>query len=232
MTNKIFARTTKLVSVFLCLSGLLYHASHLLDDYLRGKSVVLLNVGHIQMDTLPTFTICTKNILAMDKVYQYNKRFIFQYIDYLKLYKELIELPNDAGSNDNQTYLVAKIENIFDNITRSIDFLHITGIEVHDNLTVQFGKGYGDDKPNALFDVYIVGLMSINGTLVEINSANDRNAMELQKDFHIKSLKVSYIGGYGTHKCFTTFSHLNPFWRKFKFKLENMEIHLYPTIIG
>ena len=211
--------------ICICLFGLLYQVSLLLDDYLKGKTVVSLNVGLIQFDTLPAFTICTRDLLAITKVVNYDKRFVPQLEEYKKLYNDLAQLPKDASSKANETKILGIMDNIFDHFKNKIDFLHIPGIDVHDNLTVQL-KPSG--IPYAYFNVFIVGLMAVNGSNIEVNSTVSTELMANQQLFPIESLKVSYFGGYDAQKCFTSFSYLKPIWRTFQFKLDSLEIHLQP----
>lgn len=115
------------------MSGLLYQVILLLNDYLNGITVVALNVGLIQMDTLPAFTICTRDIRSVTKAYVYDKKFEPEFVEYKKIIEELARLPKNAASKANETELLKKFQKLLDKIRLSHNFEKFPGIVIHDN---------------------------------------------------------------------------------------------------
>ena len=124
--------------------------------------------------------------------------------------------------------LLKKVERIFHNITHTLDLLHIPGLEVIDNLTVQISNSR---EPYVKFNVFLVGMKLVNGSIIEANSVHQRDLMDYKQFDPVKSIMVAYFGrsDYDTKKCWISFSYLRPYWRDFQFKLATMEIHFYPV---
>ena len=212
----------------ICFAGLIFQTSDLIQGYLGGKTSVSLNVVRIQLDLLPAITICTKNILAIGRVVKYDPDFQSLYNEYEQLYYDLYNLTKVKGAAENETELVKQIEAIFRNITKSLDFINIPALEIHDNISVPM---IPSEPPFAYFRVYIVGQLPLNGSVIEVNSFRNNSFLEQHQSFPIESLKAQYQGDdFDPQKCWTSFSQLNTFWRNFRFKLDWMEIHLLPKL--
>ena len=74
----------------------------------------------------------------------------------------------------------------------------------------------------------MIGLINENGTQRRGNSYQERNLPVNKHLYPLESFKFGNCTKYqDSIKCFTSFSHLNPFFRKFEFDIEGLEIHLF-----
>ena len=69
----------------ICLIGLFYQTTLLLEEYCRGKTIVSLYIGRIKNDSLPSVTIFLDIYLSMERAAQNLPELGQQYSEYLKL---------------------------------------------------------------------------------------------------------------------------------------------------
>ena len=206
----------KFTFTFVCLTGLIYQVSLLMDDYLSGKTVVSLNVEFLGIDSLPAFTICTENFLSIEKVINFYPALKPYWLQYMDIYKEVRKI---GEKSERGKELIKKTEEIFKNITKTIDFRSISGYEILENLT-----GNLENQSQGRWLVIILGSGEVNGTLIEINSYIQREVMQYEENYPLESISIDLE----QYKCFTSFSYLKQFWRRFKFKSDRIDIYFEP----
>ena len=66
---KILKENYKHFPIFaLCMTGFLYQSHLLFDEFISGKTVVNINIGREDNETLPAITICLPHFFSIDKI--------------------------------------------------------------------------------------------------------------------------------------------------------------------
>ena len=77
LQNKVIAnRFYKLITLIVCLSGLIYQALIIYNQFMSGKTVINLEIGGISNVSLPGVTICFTGVYSMERMAQFNSSYI------------------------------------------------------------------------------------------------------------------------------------------------------------
>ena len=118
----------------ICSIGLLYQVHLLFAEYLSGKTVVAVNVGRLENETLPAITLCLPHslFLSIEKVSDINPELMKLYSEYVK------QLENFNAERDNQAILDQNISEIIERIYKDVlDEMnpYLSSIPVYELLT-------------------------------------------------------------------------------------------------
>ena len=79
----------KVIITLFCTGGLTYHTFQLFNEYMRGKSVVRIEVGRVLNDTLPSITICYPYFISFEKLSKIDQDYYTEYEKYLDILKKI-----------------------------------------------------------------------------------------------------------------------------------------------
>ena len=65
----------KIIFGMICLTGMIYQTSNLVSVYMKGKTIVNLEIGFIFNDTLPAITLCYPFALSIKKSAEINESY-------------------------------------------------------------------------------------------------------------------------------------------------------------
>ena len=194
---------------------LIYQITLLTKQYLSGKTVVSLYVGRLHNVALPAFTICTPNILSMEKASRMRPEFSKIYQEYEELNDQLKYLPNHNPENSSESKrIIREMNKLYHQVNKQIDLSTIPVYEILNNWTVSFDKKY------IFFEMLFEGVYR-NGS--EIKTKFNTDEIQLNPIESLK-LKWSLWGEIQTFECFTFFSSLNEQWRDFQMNLDRITI--------
>ena len=202
-----------------CIGGLLFQSKELLSDYLSGKTVINMELKHLDEEPIPALTLCLRDEFSMHQVC---KEDIFlghceNYMKNLEKYSEIVEKYQNTR-NVSMKKNIRKIEDefykIYYDITRMLLSLEINlakfvrnhSIDLH--LYERF-----DDQYN---EVRATGKAKINDSIIQYVPINFKDPIESMIYFH-----------HEFKKCFTFFSFLQEEWRSIKMKFSTISIQIY-----
>ena len=218
----IFKITTNIV----CIIGLVYQTSILFGQYMRGNTVVHIEVYRIENTSLPAITICYPHILSFERLaknqQEYNASF--------EQYKNLLKRIDKEKNNTIKMNLFGDMLEIYFSVVQRVE------ISLHQpnnlmNLFVNYSLGYQSDNEErkkygfkkSEIDVILTGSFT-NDTNHGVMQVNEKNLFLFKGDKIISYFIKSQILGY---KCYTLFSSLIDYWRNFQAVLKRIMINMH-----
>ena len=209
----------KYVFSLICFIGFVYQINILLTDYLRGKTMVSVTIGRAGSQTLPAFTICTKDFLSVQKAVQFQPELSKLHNEYQELQKQLEDMKDD---DQNRSRIVEQLENLYYTIEKRIDFTKLTVREMLYNISVEFRTPF--------MDFFVTGsgisFDQDNYTLID-----DNEQLPRQPEQGIESIKLEWEQWttFTARKCITLFSALDRAWRNFTMKVIRFDLFIQPN---
>ena len=206
----------KVILAIFCLTGFLFQITELLLQFTSGRTVVNLEIGQAQDESLPALTVCPSQP-ALNKLAMISQHIHNQFNDYLSL----LSL-KDEGHNveTNITEVEEQIQN------NMILFINNQTLDSYDLLKHYFAPY------DQVLEIYLIRSLS-NG-----DSEAERKLLQIEQGRLFNPFVSGFItyenitGTFGFYNCFTFFSHLDLFWKmtRFDFFKITMHLHLNTTI--
>ena len=197
--------------VILCLTGFIYQAKVLIDDYLSGGTFVMLKVGPND-PTIPGVTLCTFDyymFYSLQKNPDFNN-FIMPFVKQLRKENLTKEVFSYKIGQLIQQYIMN--QNVSDQYA----------IDIMANQSVIHGA--------IGLKLFVVGnIKDENGTEIRFNSMTTPELIPLRFETHIESMNFKGSPRIKPVKCFTFFSWKFEEFKKFKMQLAWIEFHIFPT---
>ena len=181
----------KLLFTIFCTIGFTYHTISLTIEYMSGKTIVNLFIGTLFNEGLPAITICPE-YYAIDKIANLSEPLTILYRDYVKLD---INFKNDKIKKlDLYLQAIKHVQDISKNGNLNIG-----------NIFYNYTQNY-NEKPS----IKILSLET-NPDLKRLFNLSTiiMDGIEFYQINPIESTSLFF----GTEKCYTFFSHLDPMWR-------------------
>ena len=188
--DTIFSYASKL----LCLFGLIYQTSDLLDAYLQGKTVVNIEIERQINTTLPAITICYPYSISFEKIGQLNEVYQERYEAFLGHSKNFTFLPKKIW---HEAIWQKNMKDIYNELVKDV-FKRINNLSLDVN---QVFVNCSIDNENEQGDKMIT---------IGFNMENMTEHFD-----YIENVKIDkdINGEWQTEKCFTFFSALDKKWR-------------------
>ena len=218
-----FQLSYKLCLTMACLSGLIYQINTLLTDYLGGETLVTLNVGRFDQDHVPGLTLCFEDINSLRSSMSLD-----------------IQKANQNYSEMRKNLYKYQQQDLTQNISEAIKTTQRKMAEIRNDMLSQIYL-----SPRSISDImseYRLGLeqikinISLSGTTYDEQSRKFVKISNVNVDKPTESVLILPISGslpgrnklYGINafKCFTYFSAINKYWRKFKIKIDHMYVKI------
>ena len=190
-----------IITSILCGFGLIYQSSQLITEFMTGKTLVQITIGRVFNETLPAITVCVPYFISLERLAEIDPNINNQFKEFKQLFLKLqdnnsdeiiIKLNKAFGpmKDDSIKHLISmKSWDLLDNFTIEQDYWNNKTEQVHRNMGYEF-KGYQKQMVQQMF--------------IEA------------REKAIESYLFTSFGGNRNYKCFTYFSHLHVYWRKFK----------------
>ena len=170
----------------ICVISFLIQSITLFDEYMKGKSVVNIEIGQSFNETLPAITICP-GVLDLDKLSGFHPK-------YLELYKQY------QANFSNHTNLIEA--NIF--------FQKLNSYVLADLIDIDSGLDTYELMKNYSFQ----NLDQTNQSKISVYISLSTSYIDAKSRINVTSLPIeSIILNSMLTKCFTFFSHLQDEWR-------------------
>ena len=115
-TIKIF----KIISIFICCLGFIYHSKDLFEEYISGKTVISLNFLVNRMDSLPTITVCLPQFYSLQKLSEINSVFKKNYSNYMEMTRSYL-IQQSSGSHINNKSIRMQLSEMTRNMRSGIN---------------------------------------------------------------------------------------------------------------
>ena len=217
---KTMSRRRKIITLFRaaiiigCAIGLIIQLKELLDQYMKGRTVVNINYEHHNFHNIPGISICYPVALSMVKMAEKYPHLKPLYEDYKQRLDRMTET-----ERQNMTSYKKLSEIYFKNFTKFIysgDVYKLNEMNLVDFFEISVPLE-GKERLRTLS----VEIDGVSRQELE-NGTNASNRNRVSDDTPIESLVFKQKNGW--NKCFTFYSHLNKTWRKFKMDITKIYI--------
>ena len=239
----------KLIACLICTSGLIYQSIDLLFQFMTGKTVVNMEVGHIFDDTLPAITICYPFVLSMDNAVNGSREEKSWRSEYLDIESVIASFDNNSRVEENHK----RMEQIYYTFAKEYFIEDSESSKFHINIDEAFAKSI----PYIQDDDATIEVMEVRGVARHLDKNSSHkiiyNGNEYSDDLTIPSRYLepieSLLLGDGTlwlydgdieknkrsgltvndnnnRKCFTFFSALDQTFRNTRIDLEEIVFSL------
>ena len=145
-------------SVSICLFGLIFQSSEILDAYLQGETVVNIVIDRKITTTLPALTICYPYSISFEKISHLNGVYQEKYNAYLGYSKEYSSTNEKIWQKKMRDVYGEVVNDVFDQINNfSLDI-----DQVFINYSIEFGNDQGDRMIEIGFNMENLNEESIN----------------------------------------------------------------------
>ena len=216
----------KAVIISICATILIYQTNLLLTVYFSGQTVVSLNVGRLQSETLPAFTLCLSDSISLKRLAKLKPEYqglYDEYEDINRFYQEMYySNTNSSKRNEsdykliNEKYLKARKRylNLF-----KFNFNSTTLFDLMNVWTIPFEEEYMN------YSLVIEGVTYENYSSNNVNLVSSFQSDQFEP---VQSLRVEWRTNteLDVSKCFTFFSALNSKWRHYDIDLDKIKFQV------
>ena len=208
--------------LFLCIAGLFTQSAQLLFQYLKGQTVVYINIETIKYNRIPAITICYPQYLSMERTAQKYPHLKPLFDDYKRVLKTVSD--TDFKNETLRQYMNGLFRQ---NFSSFVDEQELSVSELHD-LSIPFvfpinSSLFVTKYKRSLQPIEI----KVEGMRLYPNgSVSDETIVDTQP---IESIIFPNFGK--SYKCFTFFSHLNKSLRVYQMDVQSISIEVNSKII-
>src|ERR1700712_1279769 len=139
----------KIILNIICLIGLIYQTYEILSEYLKGITVISMDLTRLEGEPIPAVTLCTQRWLSMDKLAAHHK-YSSRYQKYEKMYFNYWNTLDKTkkglkGLAPNDTQLNNKISDFYNGIQSEIAKSEITLWEIMENMSIKLDSSHQDE---------------------------------------------------------------------------------------
>ena len=210
MLKSIFNKNSflKIITTLFCTGGLTFHIFQLFNEYMRGKTVVSINVNRIFNDSLPAITICYPFSISFEKLSKFDLKYSTEYENYLDILK---------FERDNST-----LRRIYNNVTKTaINAINSGTLKLSDIMQNAIIK-YSDFNDNLSVTVILDDPMHDE----YLDERQKESIKLIGKPIESTNLMIKDNGDLNSGRCFTYFTRLQKQWRNFKYPFSLIFIRL------